>query len=34
MTSIPLTVEDAAAKLRSGELTSVALTEAVYSQAD
>jgi aspartyl-tRNA(Asn)/glutamyl-tRNA(Gln) amidotransferase subunit A len=34
MTSIPLTVEDAAAKLRSGELTSVALTEAVYARAD
>jgi aspartyl-tRNA(Asn)/glutamyl-tRNA(Gln) amidotransferase subunit A len=34
MIEIPLTVQDAAAKLRSGALTSVALTEAVYARAD
>ena len=34
MIEIPLTVTDAAAKLRSGELTSVELTEAVLARAD
>jgi aspartyl-tRNA(Asn)/glutamyl-tRNA(Gln) amidotransferase subunit A len=34
MTELPLTVVDAAAKLRAGELTSVELTEAVLARAD
>src|SRR5262249_47301930 len=34
MIEIPASVQDAAAKFRSGELTSVALTEAVYARAD
>lgn len=34
MARIPLTVRDAAVALRSGELTSVALTEAVLERAD
>jgi aspartyl-tRNA(Asn)/glutamyl-tRNA(Gln) amidotransferase subunit A len=34
MIDIPRTVQHAAAKLRSGELTSVALTEAVFARAD
>jgi hypothetical protein len=34
MIEIPLTVQEAAAKLRADELTSVALTEAVFARAD
>jgi aspartyl-tRNA(Asn)/glutamyl-tRNA(Gln) amidotransferase subunit A len=34
MTEIPMTVVEAAAKLRSGELTSVELTQAVQARAD
>ncbi len=34
MPDVPLTITDAAAALRSGELTSVALTEACYAVAD
>jgi aspartyl-tRNA(Asn)/glutamyl-tRNA(Gln) amidotransferase subunit A len=34
MTVIPLSVQEAAARLRSGELTSVALTTAVFKRAD
>jgi aspartyl-tRNA(Asn)/glutamyl-tRNA(Gln) amidotransferase subunit A len=34
MIEIPLTVQDAAAGLRAGALTSVALTEAVFARAD
>jgi aspartyl-tRNA(Asn)/glutamyl-tRNA(Gln) amidotransferase subunit A len=34
MTEIPLTVTEAAAQLRAGELTSTALTEAVLARAD
>jgi aspartyl-tRNA(Asn)/glutamyl-tRNA(Gln) amidotransferase subunit A len=33
-TQIPLSVQDAAARLRSGEITSVGLTEAVFARAD
>ncbi len=34
MAEVPLTIADAAAALRAGELTSVALTEACYAMAD
>src|SRR5580700_4206927 len=34
MTEVPFTVADAAEKLRAGELTSVALTEAMIARAD
>jgi aspartyl-tRNA(Asn)/glutamyl-tRNA(Gln) amidotransferase subunit A len=34
MTVVPLSVQDAAARLRSGELTSVELTSAVFERAD
>jgi aspartyl-tRNA(Asn)/glutamyl-tRNA(Gln) amidotransferase subunit A len=34
MSEIPLSVKDAASKLRSGEMASVELTTAVFARAD